>query len=124
MQFNLRITKVCKLFLNGCSLSSLFNKKDSKNLGGPHTGDPNSSKPLLSRLMRLIVSGNSGKELSPDGQYSSHLERLMCKPKLGPELAKHDSKARREDLDPIKVPSSRYHKLRRQVSLRGLEPRN
>ena len=85
MQFNLRVAKFCKLFLNERNLSSLLEKKVSKKVGGPHIGHPNSSKPLLSGLIRLIASGNSGKEQSSDGLYKSHLDKLMCKPKLVPE---------------------------------------
>ena len=57
IQFNLRISKFCKLLLNTEMqfFSSLLDQKESKKVGDPHTGDPKSSKPLLSGLIRFIA---------------------------------------------------------------------
>jgi len=56
--------------------SSLLDKMIQKNRW-PHTEDPNSSKPLLLGLIRLIASKNSGKELYVQMANANDLHGLI-----------------------------------------------
>ena len=97
-------------------------KNELKNCGGPQIGDSRRSK--LSLNIRLMAGGKLGKELSPEGQCSSHLDRLIWRPKLGLDSIKRERNVWRRDLEPIKVPSSKYHRLRRHDLEKEMDWRN
>ena len=80
--------------------------KDLKKLTDQWTGDPSNSIPSDKHL---TSEENSGKVWSPEGQYSSHLFKLMRKLKRGPFSSKLCRRDNIDSLLPTKEPSSKHH---------------
>ena len=87
-------------------LSTRLAVEDLKHLTDPWTGDSGNSIPSDKHL---TSKGNSGNVWSPEGQYSSHLFKLMCKTKLRPFASKLCTRDDIDSLLPTKEPSSKYH---------------
>ena len=87
-------------------LSTHLAVEDLGNLTDPWTGDPSNSIPSDKCL---TSKGNSGQVWSPEGRYSSHLFKLMCKAKMGPFASKLCNRDDIDSLLPTKEPSSKYH---------------
>ena len=81
---------ICGLSRSGkrsCASSILSTrdlKKLSKNSWEPIMGEPSNSALLDDTHKRWISGGKAGNSWSPDGQNTSHLPRLICKPTSGP----------------------------------------
>ena len=71
----------------------------------PHKGEPN--RKMLSLGLDML-EGNSGKEESPQGQYTSHFWTLRKRPNSGPDLMMQSRKAAAVDWEATIVLSSKY----------------
>ena len=90
------------------TLSILLPQLESKKDLVPQIGDPKNSAPPKESSTRWTSAGKFGKVLSPEGQKTSHLLKLRCKPCEGPIEDNCSKRAAREARGPTKVPSSKY----------------
>ncbi len=106
---------ICGLSRSGkrsCASSTLSIrdlKKLSKNSCNPKIGEPSNSTPLENTHKRWISGGKLGNSWSPDGQNTSHLPRLICRPTSGPLDHSDFNRTDNASRVPKKVPSSKYH---------------